>query len=104
MRKLYALLPIVVVLLGCLSLAGCSSDATMTPVCGNGVVDPGEECDDGNTTGGDGCSSECTNETPGAHCGDGHIDPGEECDDGNPDDGDGCSSTCKKEAPPNCGD
>jgi cysteine-rich repeat protein len=29
-------------------------------VCGNGVVDPGcEQCDDGNTAGGDGCSASC---------------------------------------------
>jgi len=28
-------------------------------LCGNGVVDPGEECDDGNTVGGDGCSAAC---------------------------------------------
>ncbi|KAG2431960.1 hypothetical protein HYH02_013177 [Chlamydomonas schloesseri] len=27
--------------------------------CGNGVIDPCEECDDGNITGGDGCSSQC---------------------------------------------
>jgi cysteine-rich repeat protein len=29
------------------------------PGCGNGVVDLGEECDDGNTTNGDGCSDQC---------------------------------------------
>jgi cysteine-rich repeat protein len=28
--------------------------------CGNGIVEPMEECDDGNTTGGDGCESDCT--------------------------------------------
>jgi cysteine-rich repeat protein len=28
-------------------------------VCGNNVVEPGEECDDGNTNNGDGCSSTC---------------------------------------------
>ena len=28
-------------------------------VCGNGVVDPGEACDDGNSIGGDGCSVTC---------------------------------------------
>jgi len=28
-------------------------------VCGNGVLDPDEECDDGNLTGGDGCSADC---------------------------------------------
>lgn len=29
------------------------------PVCGNGVVEAGETCDDGNTRGGDGCSPSC---------------------------------------------
>lgn len=28
-------------------------------VCGNGMVEPGERCDDGNTVSGDGCSSTC---------------------------------------------
>jgi cysteine-rich repeat protein len=28
-------------------------------ICGNGVVDPGEQCDDGNLINGDGCSSTC---------------------------------------------
>ena len=27
--------------------------------CGNGVMDPGEQCDDGNMKGGDGCSAIC---------------------------------------------
>ena len=30
--------------------------------CGNGLLDPGEECDDGNTSGGDGCAADCTDE------------------------------------------
>lgn len=30
------------------------------PLCGDGVLDSTEECDDGNTTGGDGCASDCT--------------------------------------------
>lgn len=34
------------------------------PVCGNGVVETGEDCDDGNTVDGDGCSSTCVTETP----------------------------------------
>lgn len=34
------------------------------PACGNGVQDPGEQCDDGNTTSGDGCSASCTIEDP----------------------------------------
>ncbi len=29
------------------------------PMCGDGAIDPGEECDDGNTISGDGCSAEC---------------------------------------------
>lgn len=36
------------------------------PRCGNGFVDEGEECDDGNTINGDGCSSECKPE--GGQC------------------------------------
>lgn len=31
-----------------------------SPECGNGVVDPGEQCDDGNTRNGDGCQADCT--------------------------------------------
>ncbi len=34
------------------------------PVCGNQVVDPGEDCDDGGTQGGDGCSATCADEDP----------------------------------------
>jgi cysteine-rich repeat protein len=33
------------------------------PVCGNGAVEAGEECDDGNLFDGDGCSATCTAET-----------------------------------------
>jgi len=38
-----------------------------TPLAGNGVVEPPEECDDGNTANGDGCSSTATIE-PGYAC------------------------------------
>jgi cysteine-rich repeat protein len=58
--------------------------------CGNGVMDQGEQCDDGNTRDGDGCSHVCLNEV----CGNGILDPGEICDDGNNADGDGCSADC----------
>ena len=34
------------------------------PLCGDGVVDDGEDCDDGNTVDGDGCSAVCTTEAP----------------------------------------
>lgn len=33
------------------------------PVCGNSVVETGEQCDDGNTASGDGCSDTCQPET-----------------------------------------
>lgn len=72
---------------------GCDGNG---PVCGNGIYQPGEECDDGNITSGDGCSSNCKNEF---YCGNGVVDSasGEECDDGNLTSGDGCSSSCKIE-------
>ena len=97
--------------------------------CGNGKIDPNEQCDDSNTVGGDGCSKTCqienTNEwscpTPGqlctslAVCGDGKLSSQEACDDGNANSGDGCSSDCKiedgwqcrmpaKPCVPKCGD
>jgi choice-of-anchor A domain-containing protein len=71
------------------------------PGCGDGLVDPGEQCDDGNDADNDGCSSTC--ETEAHYCGDGHRGYGESCDDGNSVDGDGCSSTCETE-PTECGD
>lgn len=33
-------------------------------ICGDGIRDPGEQCDDGNTTSGDGCSDICRVEGP----------------------------------------
>jgi cysteine-rich repeat protein len=75
------------------------SEKREIPVCGDGKLDEGEECDDGNNVDGDGCSAECTIEP---FCGDGNLDPGEECDDGNNADGDGCSANCTIE--PFCGD
>jgi len=35
----------------------------LLPFCGDGVLDPGEECDDGNNIDGDGCSAACRIET-----------------------------------------
>ena len=64
-------------------------------VCGDGYVSTGEECDDGNASSTDGCTTLC--KLP--KCGDGFAQPalGEACDDGNTVSGDGCSSTCLKE-------
>ena len=87
------------------SVVGCSSSGGGGggPRCGDGHVDPGEACDDGNTKSGDGCSSTCQDESANA-CGNGHLDTGEECDDGNTAAGDGCSPHCRIEhAPATCG-
>jgi cysteine-rich repeat protein len=94
--------------------------------CGNGRLDPAEECDDGNTLSGDGCAANCTVECDWspcpyppyaliAVCGDGRVSPGESCDDGNTTAGDGCSDICAVEpgfrcarpgfrCTPSCGD
>lgn len=62
-------------------------------LCGNNVIDNGEQCDDGNLTNGDGCSATCTTET---RCGDGNVNSqAEECDDGNQNDSDYCSNACE---------
>ena len=71
----------------------CKCIPPETAICGNGKVETGEECDDGNVKDGDGCSKACKLEV----CGNGVLDFGEECDDGNTADGDCCSSTCKLE-------
>jgi len=67
------------------------------PVCGDGVIEGGEQCDDGNTNPGDLCSATCIIE----ECGNGVQDPMELCDDGNLVDGDGCNQYCTIEI---CGD
>jgi cysteine-rich repeat protein len=93
-------LPFLAALITILGIAGCGGS---NPVCGDGTVDPGEQCDDGNTAAGDGCSATCTTEVA-AKCGDGTVDEGEQCDDGNATSGDGCSAACKTEVAGICGD
>jgi cysteine-rich repeat protein/YD repeat-containing protein len=98
------------------------SECTPTPaVCGNGLLEAGEACDDGNTVDGDGCSSACVVETgfvcttvelpqphsscvPRGICGNGVVEAGEQCDNGalNSDALPGaCRTTCVL---PRCGD
>ena len=85
--------------------AGCASGTddpqNNGPRCGNGTVETGEVCDDGNTTGGDGCSAGCLIER--SQCGNGVMDSGEGCDDGNAVGGDGCSAVCQPEGMNRCG-
>ena len=90
------------------------STCTVSSTCGNGALDASEECDDSNTSGGDGCSLRCSVEQGYACsridstaqnpdvcvllCGDSALDIQnfymELCDDGNTATGDGCSSSC----------
>ena len=65
-----------------------------TSVCGDGILEGSEACDDGNVTDGDGCRADCSIEI----CGDGILDLGEACDDGNTTSGDGCSADCLYQA------
>ena len=65
--------------------------------CGDGDVDDGETCDDGNDIDDDDCRNDCT----ASECGDGIVDDGEDCDDGDDDDTDECRNDCTA---PECGD
>jgi len=58
-----------------------STTTTLAPYCGDGYVDPGEDCDDGvgnSDTTPDACRTDCTSPL----CGDDVVDTGEGCDDG----------------------
>jgi cysteine-rich repeat protein len=59
------------------------NDATgsINPVCGDGIVAPSEQCDDGNLLDGDCCSSACVLATAGTECraSAGDCDPAETC-------------------------
>jgi fibro-slime domain-containing protein len=103
--------------------SGCSIDCHIEPgwdcnatsktcaktVCGNKIVERGEQCDDGNNAPFDGCLNcqaepKCTAGICTAVCGDGKRYGSEECDDGNIRDGDGCSHDCKVETGYKCTD
>jgi MYXO-CTERM domain-containing protein len=62
-------------------------------ICGDGVVEGAEGCDDGadnSNTVANGCRANCQP----AFCGDAVLDDGEVCDDGNTVDNDGCTREC----------
>lgn len=64
-----------------LLLAGCGSSGgggSGSTACGNGRLDSGEQCDDGNTVDTDACTAQCRD----ARCGDGAIRAGVEMCDG----------------------
>src|ERR1043166_3853095 len=66
-----------------------AQDACKPDDCGNGRLDPGEACDDGNAIAGDGCSAHCQSKEV---CGNNITDTavGEQCDGGS-----NCSSDCR---------
>jgi hypothetical protein len=80
-----------------------SVDDTVGNPCGNGVIDEGEECDDGEANSNDtpnACREFCALPT----CGDFIVDDGEECDDGemnSDEEPNACRTTCVS---PICGD
>jgi cysteine-rich repeat protein len=94
----------------CASLPGCVVDTSTTlaeglaaviyggpTICGNGLIEGFEVCDDGNADDTDACTAACTE----ARCGDGAVRAGvEECDDGN----DNRDDTCDNCSNPVCGD
>lgn len=85
--------------------ASCLWNSVSGGSCGNGTLDPGEQCDDlicdgGSCTQAPGCSDTCQLEgstAGGSTCGNGSVGDGEACDDGNRVNGDGCSSECLHE-------
>jgi len=70
---------------------GCVPGGSPTVLCGNGTIDPGEQCDDGNCIPNDACTDQC--KTP--ICGDKIVQTGEDCDDGQNEVGDMCPDDCK---------
>jgi cysteine-rich repeat protein len=72
----------------------CAAAIACRPACGNGRMDTGELCDDGNAINGDSCDNNCTRPA----CGNGVMTGSEGCDDGNAINGDGCDTNCTRTA------
>jgi MYXO-CTERM domain-containing protein len=71
--------------------------STVLQICGDGVRNGSEECDDGNAA----TDDDCTNQCRIAFCGDGVVNNGETCDNGMGTDDGECLSICE---PARCGD
>lgn len=82
-----------------------SDTAPYTTECGNGIVEMGEECDNGfaNSDEPGDYNSTCRTNCRFARCGDGIMDNTETCDDGNRLNGDYCNDDCSK-ITGSCGD
>ncbi|MFH2008965.1 MAG: PPC domain-containing protein [bacterium] len=88
----------IICLLCALPLAGCSAILEFRDyageLCGNGVIDPGEQCDDGELNS-DITANACRKSCRVASCGDGVTDFGELCDEGaNNGQQDHCNEAC----------
>lgn len=87
-----ALFGSVMVLSGCARQFDAAPDASSAlSTCGDGIVDIGEQCDDGNDDTNDNCVSCST-----ASCGDGYVSASEECDPAVPELQKLCSNQCKR--------
>ncbi|MFO8072096.1 MAG: DUF4215 domain-containing protein [Polyangia bacterium] len=85
-----------------LLFVGCSGDGGRggeegASTCGDGIVQDGEECDDGDLDETDECTTLCL--LP--RCGDGFVQDGEQCDDANFSNNDYCLNDCTAAS---CGD
>jgi cysteine-rich repeat protein len=70
----------------------CHDGVCVAAGCGNGIVEPGELCDDGNIVSGDGCRADCQSDE---RCGNAVLDPqrNEGCD---------CGDGSQSSLPPGC--
>ncbi len=69
--------------------------AIVAQCCGDGVLDPGEQCEDGNFADGDCCASTCQFEASGSSCAvDGNVCTGDVCD--------GAGTCAHPDIPPPC--
>ena len=87
--------------IGCGVAADCTSGVCSgSPMtcqaarCGDGIMQAGEMCDDGNDTNGDGCDDGAGDACRATGCGNGVVTGTEVCDDGNAVNNDGCDNNC----------
>ena len=86
---------------------GGTGGTVHSAACGNGQLETGELCDDGNNRDGDGCAADCATQSADYDCskvgelcvdqvvcGNGRLEGSEVCDDGNDSSGDGCTLDC----------
>jgi uncharacterized protein (TIGR03382 family) len=85
---------------------GGSTDTPTEPVCGNGVLEAGEICDEGEGNKTPGCADDCTDQDPDYYCepgspcvdtvvcGNGVLEGDEVCDEGEGNKTDGCAVGC----------